>query len=509
MSVITRVRTGAEIVVPFTPEEVWSVVADVGSYHTWWPRTLRVAVEHLDPNLLGTVVEITPFVGPTFQCRIEELHPPRAIRIRYFGGALEGPGGLLIERRHETTLVRYELDVLVRAEGGALLSRVIPMKAIHSIHLRQLLRQLKRRLTDRRLDQQARGRATAKAARRAARREASATAPERRPLFAGLRGTIRDWLIESVREAARPVASPPPATIDTTVTAPRLSHFETARVYLEALSSGARGHEIVRFFASDAIDHEISDRFPSSEIRRDREAMLAARERSLAHWPHQALELRGATGGGSSVALEVLWRGVAGSDATLSLPPGRGATARRAIFLKFRDGLIVRQRAYDSAPSLLNEPTPEAAARDLAERALATGGRGTRIAGSNFQIARAYLAALSSRASASEIAMFFADHAVQEEFPNPMMPGGAVRNLPAILAARSRALSLLSEESFELRGATGGGAQVAMEVHWSGVVANATGSSTVGQRQEARAAMFLKLKDGLIVRQRNYGGFTA
>ena len=75
-----------------------------------------------------------------------------------------------------------------------------------------------------------------------------------------------------------------------------------------------------------------------------------------------------------------------------------------------------------------------------------------------------------------------------------------------MLAARVRSLALLSEETYELRGATGGGSQVAMEIQWKGTLLQPIREFAAGQILEARFAVFLKFRDGLIVRQRNYGG---
>jgi len=45
---------------------------------------------------------------------------------------------------------------------------------------------------------------------------------------------------------------------------------------------------------------------------------------------------------------------------------------------------------------------------------------------------------------------------------------------------------------------------VALEAHWTGVVAEAAGPFTIGQRLEARVAIFFKFQAGRIVAQRNY-----
>lgn len=64
--------------------------------------------------------------------------------------------------------------------------------------------------------------------------------------------------------------------------------------------------------------------------------------------------------------------------------------------------------------------------------------------------------------------------------------------------------SLMASERYELLDATGGGSMVALEVGWSGMVGDGMGLFGAGQKLEARLAIFLKFRDGLIVAQRNY-----
>ena len=96
---------------------------------------------------------------------------------------------------------------------------------------------------------------------------------------------------------------------------------------------------------------------------------------------------------------------------------------------------------------------------------------------------------------------------MQEEFPNRLLPRGAIRDLEAMKQARIRGKALLSAEQFELLGAVASGDQVAMELRWSGTIAVGGGPFKAGQTLRARFAIFLDFRDGRIVRQRNYDCF--
>ena len=128
-------------------------------------------------------------------------------------------------------------------------------------------------------------------------------------------------------------------------------------------------------------------------------------------------------------------------------------------------------------------------------------------AAENLATARRYIAALGSGASADEINQYFSPDVVQEEFPNRLVPNGATRDLEALKQARIRGKALLSAETFELLGAVASEDRVAMELRWSGTIAATAGPFRAGQTLRARFAVFLELRDGRIVRQRNYDCF--
>jgi ketosteroid isomerase-like protein len=326
-----------------------------------------------------------------------------------------------------------------------------------------------------------------------------------RPLW----GRIVNWLREApaIPAASAPAVEPIPSTSPES----GASNFDLARLYLEALSSTATPDELGQFFAPEVTHEEFPHRFLDTAVTRGLEGILEMRAGALARFRSQRFELAGATGGGSQVAMEVRWKGSVKS-AGEGFAEGQELDARIAIFLKFANGKIVRQRTYACF-----EPWSTKAERVLTlDERVALAGQSTKAPalmaapgrveplGSNFEIARSYLAALDARADAETIARFYAPDAVQDEFPNRFLPGGAHRDLLAIKLARTRGLALMASEGYELIGATGGGAQVALEVSWSGVVGEGMGLFTAGQRLEARLGIFLKFRDGLIVVQRNY-----
>lgn len=114
---------------------------------------------------------------------------------------------------------------------------------------------------------------------------------------------------------------------------------------------------------------------------------------------------------------------------------------------------------------------------------------------------------MASGVDAEGLTKFYAPDVVQEEFPNRLMPNGAVRDLTALKEARTRGKALVAGEEYEVISAVADGEKVALEVIWRGTIAVEAGSFKAGQRLRARFAIFLEFRDGRISWQRNYDCF--
>jgi ketosteroid isomerase-like protein len=458
VSVVTRIRTQKGLVVPHTPEEVWAVLCDVPAYPQWWPARFPVRVLEGGSGLIGSAIEVRPRLSRTFCCRFEEADEPRSMRVRFFGGALEGPCYIVLDPLDGATRVRLEIDVYARGLGTAVLSFIVPFERLHEMQVRRLLSALQNRLR-----------------------------------------VMRD------EESHRPSAVSIPIVLPVLDSH---SNLDQARLYLRNLSSPSLPEEIARHFHEDAFEEEFANPFFPKGQRRDLRGIIAARARSQAEWTLQKFEMRSATAGGSQVAIEVFWTGTA-AGATEVVSEGQTVEARLAFFLKFKGRRIVRQRTYVSfSPDLPDFDDFDAdASRGIAFRVdgLATSGSRPR---SHFDLARGYLTALSEGHGPEAIAGFFSEDAIQELLPSPLNPRGVRRGRTSIARAREKSLAVFPTETNDLRGASGEGSRVALEVLWSGVAAADRAAFGRGQQVESRSAVFLEFRDGLIVRQRNYDCVT-
>lgn len=104
---------------------------------------------------------------------------------------------------------------------------------------------------------------------------------------------------------------------------------------------------------------------------------------------------------------------------------------------------------------------------------------------------------------------FFAPDVVQEEFPNRLVPAGATRDLAALRESAHKGRKVVTSQRYEIVNALVSGNQVAVETIWTGTLAIPLGTIPAGGQMRARFGMFLELRDGQIIRQRNYDCFDA
>jgi uncharacterized protein YndB with AHSA1/START domain len=132
-----------EITISLPATEVWPALADFGEYSGWWPKSVRLRVLSGGVEPLGTEVEIQPIGGRRFRCRIEAVDVPKRLRMRYFGGFIEGFGEWRLEPVGPDTRVIYWLEVNAHGWLVVLLGKMFDLPKIHSRSMQTILHNLK------------------------------------------------------------------------------------------------------------------------------------------------------------------------------------------------------------------------------------------------------------------------------------------------------------------------------------------------------------------------------
>lgn len=135
----TPIRAVDERVLPFAPDQIWPVLADVNGYPQWYPPSLQLQVRAVTADGIGSEVELLPRGGRAFRCRVESLEPPRRLRLRYPGDFIVGTGEWRLDAAPGGTRVVYEFDVVANGWLAAVIGRVLPLSPIHSKAMREVL----------------------------------------------------------------------------------------------------------------------------------------------------------------------------------------------------------------------------------------------------------------------------------------------------------------------------------------------------------------------------------
>ncbi|MDC0713963.1 nuclear transport factor 2 family protein [Stigmatella sp. ncwal1] len=125
----------------------------------------------------------------------------------------------------------------------------------------------------------------------------------------------------------------------------------------------------------------------------------------------------------------------------------------------------------------------------------------------NLEVVQSYLQALEQGATGEALARFFHPEVSQREFPNRLTPSGATRDMQALLDAAKRGQKVMTSQRYKVLQAVAQGDQVALEVDWSGTLAVPLGSLPAGGTMRAWIGMFVTVRDGRILSQRNYDCF--
>lgn len=125
---------------------------------------------------------------------------------------------------------------------------------------------------------------------------------------------------------------------------------------------------------------------------------------------------------------------------------------------------------------------------------------------SRADIVRAYLKAIEDR---GDSLAFFTEDAIQEEFPNALVPAGARRTMAELREANARGRNVMTSEVYEIVNLIEDGDRVACEVLWRGVLAVPLRSLQPGDAMKARFGVFFEFEGDRIRRQHNYDCFEA
>lgn len=145
----TPIQAVDERVLPFSPEQIWAVLADAARYPDWYPPSVMVRVLQCSATLIATKFEIKPRGGRAFQCHVTGATSPNRLQMRYPGPFIVGTGEWRLDAMSGGTRVTYALDVVATGWLAVLLGKLLPLGRIHSKAMQEILTALEQEVARR------------------------------------------------------------------------------------------------------------------------------------------------------------------------------------------------------------------------------------------------------------------------------------------------------------------------------------------------------------------------
>jgi len=130
----------------FPIDYVYKTLTDFASYSKWWPHAIKFDIEHLNPSIIGTTINIQngPFVK--WKSKITGFKTNKLLAIDYIDGAWLGKTYYRFEEKDTGTELSLEIDLDMNRIWLKALSLPMNFAAIHSRQVKHVFNNLEKYL---------------------------------------------------------------------------------------------------------------------------------------------------------------------------------------------------------------------------------------------------------------------------------------------------------------------------------------------------------------------------
>ncbi|AGA69466.1 oligoketide cyclase/lipid transport protein [Desulfitobacterium dichloroeliminans LMG P-21439] len=143
---MSRIQARDSYEYPYPPQKVYSILADIPGYKSWWPGEFRVRILEQTRDHLHAKIEVWAS-GGWFRCETTALNFPHRVDIRYYQGVVLGESWWdLEELANGNTKVSYSINLEPHGRVMGYVARIINISALHSFQFQRVLKRLHRHL---------------------------------------------------------------------------------------------------------------------------------------------------------------------------------------------------------------------------------------------------------------------------------------------------------------------------------------------------------------------------
>lgn len=142
---MAKVKSIDSRLLKFPVDYVYRTITDFASYSKWWPREIKFDIEHLNPNITGTTINVQNGIVK-WKSKITGFRNNKLLAIDYIEGAWLGKTYWRVEDRAGDTELTMEIDLEINRLWLKPISAVINFSKVHSKQIHRIFRNLEKYL---------------------------------------------------------------------------------------------------------------------------------------------------------------------------------------------------------------------------------------------------------------------------------------------------------------------------------------------------------------------------
>jgi catechol 2,3-dioxygenase-like lactoylglutathione lyase family enzyme len=142
---MAKVKSIDKCLLYFPVDYVYRTLTDFSSYSKWWPSEIKFELEHLNPSITGTTINVqNGFVK--WKSKITGFRNNKLLAIDYIEGAWLGKTYWRVEDKGGDTELTMEIDLEINSSWLKPVSAVINFQKYHSRQIHRIFKNLEKYL---------------------------------------------------------------------------------------------------------------------------------------------------------------------------------------------------------------------------------------------------------------------------------------------------------------------------------------------------------------------------
>lgn len=130
----------------FPVDYVYRTLTDFASYSKWWPHEIKFDIEHLNPEIIGTTINVQNGLFVKWKSKITAFKTNKLLAVDYVDGAWIGKTRYRFEEKDGKTELTLEIDLDINRTWLKFVSIFLNFSRIHSRQIQHVFNNLEKYL---------------------------------------------------------------------------------------------------------------------------------------------------------------------------------------------------------------------------------------------------------------------------------------------------------------------------------------------------------------------------